>query len=204
MCMIRSIRPRKFWISCKRWVWPCHSSRDSEVFWRQSSWQLLDWPHLDSRMRPLFIRSVCKLSKKSGLHPQSIVLTEVQVHGQLSMSGGSYGDIWKGTVHGDSVCVKVMRVFGCPTDVEKLRKVCVQQSVSSYWYLSDGWLQLFALEAVIWKQLSHPNILPFLGIHIWLSESPRVCLVSPWLVNGNVMDFLGRFPETDRLKMVIY
>lgn len=48
----------------------------------------------------------------------------------------------------------------------------------------------------------HPNILPFLGIHRLETDVPRVCLISPWLENGNVVEFLEAFPDTDRLKLV--
>jgi hypothetical protein len=54
--------------------------------------------------------------------------------------------------------------------------------------LTDYDVQKFSSEAVTWKQLSHPNILPLYGI---LNESPqKYCFVCPWMENGNVVDFL--------------
>src|SRR3984957_49901 len=59
--------------------------------------------------------------------------------------------------------------------------------------------QVFVQEAVICRQISHPNLLPFLGIH---NLDSRICLVSPWLENGNIMNFLKRAPDADHTKLV--
>ncbi|KAJ7802914.1 kinase-like domain-containing protein, partial [Mycena leptocephala] len=42
-------------------------------------------------------------------------------------------------------------------------------------------------EALIWRQLTHPNVLPFFGVYYL---ETRLCLVSPWMENGNIMKFL--------------
>ncbi|KDQ56250.1 hypothetical protein JAAARDRAFT_306463 [Jaapia argillacea MUCL 33604] len=45
-------------------------------------------------------------------------------------------------------------------------------------------------EAIIWRSLSHENILPLVGIDAG-SQSPCPCiLVSPWMDNGNVNDYV--------------
>jgi len=45
-------------------------------------------------------------------------------------------------------------------------------------------------ETVCWRQLSHPNVVPFYGI-FGLLDTPRVCLVSPWLENASVVHYLA-------------
>lgn len=44
-------------------------------------------------------------------------------------------------------------------------------------------------EALLWKQLRHPNILPLLGVdpNYFLG---RLCLVSPWVHNGNIAHYM--------------
>ena len=52
---------------------------------------------------------------------------------------------------------------------------------------------------VIWKRISHPNVVPFLGV----SEVPTpLCMVSEWMPNGNVRDYVRINPEASRLQLV--
>ena len=53
---------------------------------------------------------------------------------------------------------------------------------------------------MIWNQLSHPNILPFLGI----ADIPGLstCLVSPWIDNGNSVAYLTEHPDVMPLPIV--
>ncbi|KDQ51781.1 hypothetical protein JAAARDRAFT_703975, partial [Jaapia argillacea MUCL 33604] len=49
--------------------------------------------------------------------------------------------------------------------------------------------QAFYKEAIIWRQLHHPNVLPFLGVDLeTFPEWP--CLVMPWMQNGNLFDYV--------------
>ena len=62
-------------------------------------------------------------------------------------------------------------------------------------------LQDFCQETLVWRQLRHPNILPFLGVSEELF-APSYCLISPWMINGNIMSYLEAHPDHDRLKSV--
>jgi len=57
----------------------------------------------------------------------------------------------------------------------------------------------FDREHTIWATLDHPNVLPFLGT---AELGPGVCFVSPWMDNGNVMDYIARHPKVDREVLV--
>ena len=51
-----------------------------------------------------------------------------------------------------------------------------------------------------WKTLRHPNVLPLLGVT--MSEGPlRFVMVSEWMKNGNINQFL-ECVDADRLKLV--
>ena len=56
----------------------------------------------------------------------------------------------------------------------------------------------FARELKIWTELSHHNVLPCLGFAEY-NNSPA--LVSEWMENGNVIEFLTKNDNVDRLKM---
>jgi len=59
--------------------------------------------------------------------------------------------------------------------------------------------QNFCREVVIWKHLSHPNILEFLGVTMIEKE---FCVVSPWMDNGNIVNFLKENREENPLKLL--
>ena len=50
-----------------------------------------------------------------------------------------------------------------------------------------------------WKGLRHPNILPLLGAT--MSEN-RFVMVSEWMMQGNIDEFLKVHPNVDRLGLV--
>ena len=51
----------------------------------------------------------------------------------------------------------------------------------------------------MWKRISHPNIVPFLGV----SEAPApISMVSEWMPNGNVRDYIEKNPGVSRLQLV--
>ncbi|KAJ6618142.1 kinase-like domain-containing protein [Mycena sp. CBHHK59/15] len=130
--------------------------------------------------RNLLFKALIRLSRASGLHPRCFAVSGLQKVGQ-QVAGGAFGDIWKGLVRGQSVSVKIMRVFQ-EDDVKAV-------------------LKEFSREALIWRQLSHPNLLPFFGVY-YLDK--RLCLVSPWMKNGNILEFLKKVPsETDRLSLML-
>lgn len=62
--------------------------------------------------------------------------------------------------------------------------------------------QAFSREAVVWRQLSHPNLLPFYGVFYLGDRNDRLCLVSPCMKNGNIIEFLQQNPGAERLPLV--
>ena len=51
----------------------------------------------------------------------------------------------------------------------------------------------------MWKFLQHPNVLPLIGIT--MSEG-RFAMISEWMTNGNINDFIKANPDVDRLLLV--
>jgi serine/threonine protein kinase len=127
-------------------------------------------------------------------------LTGVEVIGDSAVDGGGFGDVWKGRFRDHFVAMKVLKVY-VTSDINDLMKVS-----SNVWLLvetaDNEYSQKFSCEAVIWRQLLHPNILPFYGVYHLPNTGLKVCLVSPWMDNGNIRRFLRQFPETDRVRLV--
>ncbi|KAJ7124051.1 kinase-like domain-containing protein [Mycena crocata] len=132
--------------------------------------QLLDY-RIFLPVRPLLFKALERLSRASGLHPTCFKLEGLQKLGR-QVAAGAFGDVWKSSVRGQTVSIKVMRLFE-EGDVRTL-------------------LKEFGREALVWRQISHPNLLPFLGMY-YLDE--RLCLVSPWMENGNILQFMTKNPS---------
>ena len=62
-------------------------------------------------------------------------------------------------------------------------------------------LQKILRETLIWRQLRHINILPFLCLHYPGNDLSRFGLVSPWMENGNLREFLRRVPGENKLRL---
>ena len=50
-----------------------------------------------------------------------------------------------------------------------------------------------------WKTLRHPNVLPLVGVT--MSEE-QFAMVSDWMANGNINDFVKAHPDANRLELV--
>jgi len=53
----------------------------------------------------------------------------------------------------------------------------------------------------MWKFLRHPNVLPLIGV--MMSET-RFAMISSWMENGNINEFLKKNPDANRLGLVCF
>ena len=49
----------------------------------------------------------------------------------------------------------------------------------------------------MWKRMTHPNILPLLGVTI-----APLQLVSNWMLGGDLPEYIKEHPSADRLELV--
>ncbi|KAG6836175.1 hypothetical protein H0H93_010614, partial [Arthromyces matolae] len=66
-------------------------------------------------------------------------------------------------------------------------------------YKKHEFLKRFSEEAILWGQLSHPNVLPFYGVYPFRRGLMEVALVSPWMENGNITVYLADHSDADRV-----
>lgn len=91
---------------------------------------------------------------------------------------GGYGTVHRGTDL--NVCVKVMSR--------------VDQKALTPWIK----------ELILWAHSSHPNILPFFGVLLEVINGiQRICLVSPFMKNGNLHDYAPKIPQKSRLPLIL-
>jgi serine/threonine protein kinase len=60
-------------------------------------------------------------------------------------------------------------------------------------------MQRFCKEVITWNALSHPNVLPLLGV---VMNSRRFVMVSEWMENGNINEFVKTHRDANRIKLV--
>ncbi|KAF8597273.1 kinase-like protein, partial [Ceratobasidium sp. AG-I] len=51
-----------------------------------------------------------------------------------------------------------------------------------------------------WSKLRHTNILDILGLAVFRND--KLAMISPWMRNGNVMQYIARHPGLDKYSMV--
>ncbi|KAF9642056.1 kinase-like protein, partial [Thelephora ganbajun] len=89
-------------------------------------------------------------------------------------ASGGFGDVYRGTLNGSRVCVKRARV-SARDDPQEADKA-------------------FCKEAVMWKRLNHPNVLPLLGVTIAPFQ-----LISNWMSGGNLPEYIEKHSDADRI-----
>ena len=52
-----------------------------------------------------------------------------------------------------------------------------------------------------WKTLQHPNVLPLIGVTM---TEAQFAMVSEWMANGSISEFVKTNPDVDRLELVCF
>ncbi|KAK1220179.1 hypothetical protein PQX77_017082 [Marasmius sp. AFHP31] len=139
----------------------------------------------DKSYRKRCIQCLCEAVKRYQTLPPTLFLRDIEKEqSSWPLRGGGFADIWKGrsTSDGRSLCLKVLRMFAESDEVRR------KKTISE-----------FCREALVWRQLDHPNVLPFLGVNTELF-APGFCLVLPWMENGDILKYMKRHPTHNLLK----
>ncbi|KAF8066577.1 kinase-like domain-containing protein [Lyophyllum atratum] len=142
--------------------------------------QVLDMGDLDNLFRRRLIVATQRLSAKSGLYPLCYELKDVVPEGEDPVTSGGFADIYEAYFNGQKVCLKAVRMYQDTKDQDFFKR--------------------FSKEAILWGQLSHPNVLPIYGIHRFRR---RFCLVSPWMEAGDMEKYLKSRPYGSRIQFAV-
>ncbi|KAH8832201.1 kinase-like domain-containing protein [Flagelloscypha sp. PMI_526] len=129
------------------------------------------------------VRILHKLSKMHHSVPPSLRLPQITVDLTARLGGGGFSDVYRGSLRGRDVSVKVLRLF--------MEEGARQRIIKD-----------FCRETLVWRQLNHPNILSFCGFNDELF-APSFCLVSPLLSNGNVISYLVKNPKREKTPILV-
>ncbi|KAJ6467465.1 kinase-like domain-containing protein, partial [Mycena vulgaris] len=144
---------------------------------------LYEQGHVGEAYRRNCIHCLRRLSLKFSRLPPSYFRHDAVTKSQ-HITGGAFADIYKGSLNGTPVCIKV----------------CASTQVKQKMGVAPWSRENFCREALSWGLFHHPNILSFLGVY---EDPPSFWLISPWMENGSLLDFLEKHPGFDRLKAII-
>jgi len=126
---------------------------------------------------PSFHSGIGKEAKRTVTFPRSLVVEGVEKSGEHPVSEGGFADTFMGSHDGKPVALKVLRIP-----------------------LTDGLHREIGRKVLIWKELAHPHVLPFMGVaNIF---TPLLSLVSPWVPNGNILNFLEKNADADKVTLL--
>ncbi|KAF9450900.1 kinase-like protein [Macrolepiota fuliginosa MF-IS2] len=125
---------------------------------------------------------LCKIAKRAGVYPQCYILKGIDKE-SVPFQGGGFADIYKGVYKNQTICLKVFRVFQTGSD-------------------RTGILRKWVKEMLLWANLLHDNVLPFYGVFRLDEPAQRLCLVSPWMKNGNLREYLKAQPDAPRILLI--
>ncbi|CAE7226331.1 unnamed protein product [Rhizoctonia solani] len=99
----------------------------------------------------------------------------------MIMSGGGFGNIWKGELHsGAKVAIKAWRTDTLePCDYRTVKRA--------------------ARELHLWSRMDHPNIHRLQGVILFRDQ--YLGMVSEWMDNGNLHQYLRKHPAADRFQL---
>lgn len=146
----------------------------------------------------LVLHTLGNLVGTSMLLPRCYILKHIPaLEGVVGMKG--FSGVCQGRYGEQNLCLKVMR------SSSKLRRQIFEARFFTL-RISDPLLtrhQSFGKRAVLWGQLHHPNILPLHGISFLYAAIDRPpCFVSPWMTNGNAIEYLKVNPLISRKSLV--
>jgi len=121
--------------------------------------------------RQKLCRLVDQMSRARDMFPRTFFIPGLSCNGNNKVSLGTYSDLYAPRRHGVRLAVKHLHL-------DALDAASMAHRRMAFWH-----------DALMWRQLWHPNIVPIEGID--RDNFPtRVAIVLPWFENGNILDFI--------------
>jgi serine/threonine protein kinase len=158
---------------------------------------MLDSGKVTDIQRRKYIAVLRKLSGNRGILPASHMIRHgLNKLGERPVGGGGFADVWEGSYRCQKVAIKVPRLY-LSTDPAKAKKVSLLYQILNRQRFNIH--QRFCKEAIVWSHISHPNVLPLIGV----ATSPfKFCMVSPWMENGDVISYLKSDSPVNSIRIV--
>jgi len=137
----------------------------------------------DDNLKRQILHHLKRICSKNTRLPSSHLIRHdnLKNKSQNPITGGGFAEVFRGEYENTLVAIKEFRVY---EDAE-----------------IRGIHEAFCPEAVIWKDLSHENVLPLLGVSDFNCTRPY--MLSEWMENGNLGGYLKSNPNENRLKLLL-
>ncbi|THH19668.1 hypothetical protein EUX98_g8727 [Antrodiella citrinella] len=168
---------------------PLASTEEAQVV-LDEMWKVLDSPVLPTAHTggsPFFVyrnslRKLClKVAIRHDILPTALILKEVHVIEGIECGGGGFADVYCGTFRGEKVALKRLRIYLMSSQIQK-------QEIK----------KAFCRESILWKNLVHDHILPFLGVAEDAFKG-AICMVLPWQERGSLRHYLEAQKQVEEM-----
>ncbi|KDQ17158.1 hypothetical protein BOTBODRAFT_598930 [Botryobasidium botryosum FD-172 SS1] len=124
---------------------------------------------------------LAKLYSSFGIYPwePSFHECEVEKTDVVPSAEGGFGECWKGMFLAYQKVAMKCSLERVPSDAAKRRAM---------------------REIGVWQRLQHPNVLPFIGLHI---QGSKIYMLSPWMEKGDMHQYLKVAPNADRPQLLL-
>ena len=143
------------------------------------------------------MRLLSKICKTHRIVPASYVLQQELTRVGVACNRGGFAEVSDGEYLGSRVAIKRLKTNEWDTDESfKVLSISPRNTIDR-----SAFTQWFCREIICWKHLSHPNILPLIGV----SVSPDLrCLriLTEWMPCGDVTKYTKSNPNANRLRLV--
>jgi serine/threonine protein kinase len=151
---------------------------------------------MSDRDRVKLFNELCKTCSRHRVIPKSMHIPDCSTDATQVQYTGGFSNVSQSTYEGHRVAIKVLHVYS-----NNLNAVLSVSGPTIYFvalaHMNSS--QGFCREVVAWKHLRHPNILPLLGVTV--SEN-RFAMVSEWMDNGNINEFVRKDYDANRTALV--
>lgn len=147
---------------------------------------------------------IIQLARQSERLPSSLFLQGVRLEtgpGFSNFMCGGFADVYRGRYQRKDVALKVLRAFSNTNQVTQLllRRVSRAFFSKRRYRIAELEFQKLHYEALLWRNISHRHVLPFLGIDDCIFSSGP-CMVSAYMAHGYVRhktDVLRQYGQDD-------
>ena len=156
----------------------------------------------------LLVRKTCmkhllRICGHHNLPPGAMQIELVDIPADITYHfRGGFGNVLRCTNQGLEVAVKDLRL---PPDGDQRKRTMVSHSRFALRPHGPVCLpqpmQRYYKEAITWKFLTHQNVLPFLGVPKNRTRF-KFAMVSEWMVNGTINEFVNARTDVNRFKLV--